>query len=145
MEISIQEIPVQEEEQLIIRCHRVDENIFDLIHQIKSNQDRLLGYLDDEIYRLSLNDIYYFETVDHHSFFYCKDKIYETKLKLYEFEEYIINSRFFRASKSTIVNAKKIVHVKPSLSGRFEVYMENGEQLSVSRQFVPDLKKQIGL
>ncbi len=44
MEISIQEIPVQEEEQLIIRCHRVDENILDLVHQIKNNQDRLLGY-----------------------------------------------------------------------------------------------------
>ena len=145
MEISIQEIAENQEEQLIIRCHHVDEHILDLIHQIKNAQDKLLGYQNDEIHRLLLKDIYYFETVDQHSFFYCRDQIYETKMRLYEFEEYVSNSKFFRASKSTVVNAKKISHVKPSLSGRFEIYMDNGEELSVSRQFVPELKKQIGL
>ena len=83
--------------------------------------------------------------MDSKAFLYCEDKVYESKLKLYEFEDLTRASKFFRASKSTIINTTKISHVKPSMSGRFEVYLKNGECVLVSRQYVPELKKQIGL
>lgn len=92
-----------------------------------------------------MNDIFYFETVDNKGFFYCQDQVYETKLKLYEFENITRGSSFFRASKSVILNADRIDFVKPGISGRFEANLENGEKVIVSRQFVPDLKKILGL
>ena len=64
-------------------------------------------------------------------------------MKLYEFEDLTRASKFFRASKSTIINTTKISHVKPSMSGRFEVYLKNGECVLVSRQYVPELKNKL--
>jgi len=38
-----------------------------------------------------------------------------------------------------------ISHIKPSISGRFEAVMENGETVVVSRQYAPVLKSMLGL
>ena len=145
MKISIQEISGREEDEIIFKCHLVDDNILQLIHQIKSTSNAIIGMNGDKIHKLSLNEILYFETVDNKSFRYCKDSVYETKLKLYEFEEITAGTHFFRGSKSIVLNSDRIEFIKPALSGRFEVSMENGEKVMVSRQFVPDLKKMLGV
>lgn len=145
MKISVREIDSREEEEIIIKCHEINEAVMELVRRLKMDQDKLTVYADDKVYRISLHDVYYFETVDSKAFLYCDDRVYETKLKLYEFEDLTRSSKFFRASKSTIINTTKISHVKPSMSGRFEVYLKNGECVLVSRQYVPELKKQIGL
>lgn len=66
-------------------------------------------------------------------------------MKLYEFEYETKGTSFFRASKSLVINADKIDSIKPSLSGRFEVILQNKERLIVSRQYVRILKRMIGL
>ena len=145
MKISVREIDSREEEEIIIKCHEMNDDILDLVRRLKMNQDRLTAYADDRVYRIPFSDVFYFETVDSKAFLYCEDRVYETKLKLYEFEDLTRAGKFFRASKSTIINTTKISHVKPSMSGRFEVYLKNGECVLVSRQYVPELKRQIGL
>ena len=44
-----------------------------------------------------------------------------------------------------LINIKKIDNMKPSLSGRFELTLINGERLLVSRKYVSDLKKIMGI
>ena len=51
----------------------------------------------------------------------------------------------FRCSKSMILNAEKIDYVRPSLSGRFEAVLSNGEKAVVSRKYVADLKRMLGV
>lgn len=145
MKISIKEIPVEEEEEVVIRCHEIDEDMLSLIQKLKAQQNSLTGISGEEIHRLRLQEIYYFEVVDNKSFFYCEDKIYESKLKLYEFEALCAGAGFFRASKSVILNSDKIDFIRPSLSGRFEAVLGNKESVLVSRQYVNDLKKLLGL
>lgn len=145
MQVSIKEIPQCEEEEILIKCHTIDDNVLRILHQVKSSQTTILGTCDNTIHRLQYNDIYYFETVDNKSFLYDKETVYETKLKLYEFEEMCTGSPFFRASKSIIINSDKIAFVRPVFSGRFEANLENGEKIIVSRQFVPELKKRLGM
>lgn len=50
----------------------------------------------------------------------------------------------FRCSKSMILNAGKIDYVLPSLSGRFEAVLDNGEKVIISRQYVSTLKRLLG-
>lgn len=145
MKISIQEIPSSEEEEVVIKCHEINDDILALLNKLKTSDKQVIGIYQDEMHRISIKDVYYFETVDNKSFLYCQEKVYSSKLKLYEFEEITANSGFLRISKSTVVNAIKISHVKPSFSGRFEASMENGEKIVVSRQYVPELKKYLGL
>ena len=145
MKVSIQEIPGLEEEEVIIKCREMNEDIMAVLGKLKSAEKQLTGLREDEIHKVALRDVYYFETVDSKSFFYCKESMYESKLKLYEFEELATSGGFFRASKSVVLNAMKISHIKPSLSGRFEAVLENNERILVSRQYVPDLKRQLGI
>ena len=44
-----------------------------------------------------------------------------------------------------VLNAEKIDYVRPSLSGRFEAVLSNGEKVVVSRKYVSDLKRMLGV
>lgn len=145
MRITIEEIGRDREEELILRCHEVSGELVRMLNQIKTLQTGLTGFRNEEIHRLAFDDIYYFEVVDGKSFFYCKDSIFESNLRLYEFEAMSRESSFFRASKSMVLNSDKIDFVSPAFSGRFEATLLNGEKVMVSRQYVSDLKKKMGL
>jgi DNA-binding LytR/AlgR family response regulator len=145
VKISIENINPDTEEEIIIRCHEITDEILGLMKKLKSKSTALIGYEDTVIYQLKLSDVYYFEAVDNKVFIYCRDKVYESRQKLYELEQLTGNRKFFRASKSVILNITKIAYVKPSISGRFEAAMDNGETVMVSRQYVPVLKTMLGL
>lgn len=145
MKITIEEIGKDEEEEIILRCHEIDADMIQILQKLKKARNGIVGFAGDEIHRLSLEEIYYFEVVDNKSFFYCEEAVYESKWKLYEFEEFSRGGSFFRASKSVILNADKIAFVKPAFSGRFEAVLFNKEKVIVSRQYVGELKELIGI
>ncbi|SFQ08236.1 transcriptional regulator, LytTR family [Oscillibacter sp. PC13] len=145
MKITIEQISREQNEEVILRCHEVNDQILQMLQSLKASESGLVGIKGEELHRLSLEDIFYFEVVENRSFFYCRDNIYESKLKLYEFEEISKGGGFFRASKSTILNADKIEFVSPSFSGRFAAILRNGEKVVVSRQYVGTLQKKMGL
>lgn len=145
MKIIIEECKPGEEDQIIIRCKEMDENIMKVISDLKMGQRKLTGIRDGVITVLEPANVYYFEGVDNKVFIYCKQDVYETKRKLYELEEEYSNTNFFRASKSVILNVTKIKSVSPAYSGRFEALLFNGEKVVISRQYVPELKKKLGL
>ncbi|MCJ8007128.1 LytTR family DNA-binding domain-containing protein [Lederbergia wuyishanensis] len=145
MKISIEEINKELEEEILIRCHEVDEEIYEVVNKLKTDILTILGYQNDRVHRIKLSDIYYFEAVDGKVFSYCKDSVYEVKQKLYELEALCKEKNCFRASKSTILNIAKISSIYPSISGRFEAVLDNGERAVISRQYVPVLKNMLGL
>lgn len=144
MKISIEEIS-KEQEEILIRCHEIDDEVYDIVDKLKTEDLVILGYQKEQVYRMKLSDIYYFEAVDGKVFSYCKDSVFEVKQKLYELEGLCEGKNCFRASKSTIINITKISSIYPSLSGRFEAVLDNGERAVISRQYVPVLKKMLGL
>jgi len=145
LKISIEEISLEQEEEILIRCHEVNEEIHGIVSTLKTETLIILGYQNDSVHRINLKNIYYFEAVDGKVFLYCKDNVYEVKHKLYELEELCKDKNCFRASKSTILNIAKISSVHPSFSGRFEALLDNGERAVISRQYVPVLKNMLGL
>lgn len=145
MKITIEEIGKEQEEEMILRCHELNTDMLHLLQSLKATKNGLVGIKGEEIHRLSMDDIFYFEVVDNRAFFYCRENVYESKLKLYEFEKLCKDSSFFRASKSMILNTDKIDFVAPSFSGRFEATLQNGEKVTISRQYVSILKKKMGL
>ncbi|KPN95010.1 LytTR family DNA-binding domain-containing protein [Lysinibacillus sp. ZYM-1] len=145
MKISIEEISRELEEEILIKCHEVDEEIHEIVSKLQTETLIILGYQNDRVHRINLRDIYYFEAVDGKVFLYCEDNVFEVKHKLYELEEVCKDKKCFRATKSTILNIAKISSVHPSFSGRFEAVLDNGERAVISRQYVPVLKKMLGL
>jgi DNA-binding LytR/AlgR family response regulator len=145
MKIIIEDVSPDDEEQVIIRCRNLSDKVLKLISELKAEQQKLTGLKDGVITMIDAKRVYYFEGVDNKVFIYCKQNVYESKLKLYEIEEKYDNTYFFRASKSIILNIAKIKSISPSLSGRFEALLFNGETIVISRQYVPELKKRLGL
>lgn len=144
MKTRIELISENQPEEIVVRCYSITDEIQNMISFIE-NDKKIIGYKRGTAYPLKMSDIYYFEIVDQKAFIYCDQDIYESKMKLYEFERETDGTSFFRASKSLIINADKIDSIKPSLSGRFEVILLNKEKLIVSRQYVRVLKHMIGL
>mgnify|MGYP001024327432 CR=1 FL=1 len=145
MKITIETPGPGEEDEIIIRCAVLDQEIIQLISRLKRGREKLPAYLDQEIIMLPLKDIYYFESVDHKVFAYCQEQVYEVHKKLYELEADYASQDFLRISKSTIVHLPKIAHLKPLFNGRFEAALKNGEKVIISRQYVTMLKKKLGI
>lgn len=145
MKVTIENIPEGNEPEIIIRCNKPDDSLMQLIDSLKSNSKKLMGIMDSQIHIINPKDVFYFESVDSKVFIYCREKVFESRLKLYEIESEFESSDFFRASKSIILNITKIESVNPVFYGRFEALLENGEKVYVSRQYVPVLKKKLGL
>lgn len=145
MKIIIQDIAPGEEEEIIVRCRDMDEALLKLIHEVKTRRGKFTVMDNDKIRQVDAGDIYYFEAVDNKVFLYLEQDVFEVKYRLYEIEMQYEHTDFFRASKSVIINLAKVRQFAPDFGGRFEAQMKNGEKLMISRQYVPALKKRLGM
>ena len=143
--ITIKQVDKTSEEEIIIRCHDIDDEVLSVIERLKKSESVLLGSRDNEVFRIAPKDIYYVESVDNKSYICLQKGVYESKLKLYEIEDLLQSTKLFRCSKSMILNVSKIRSVSPSINGRFEAKLLNGELVIISRQYVPNLKKLLGM
>ncbi|MDF2676485.1 MAG: response regulator of the LytR/AlgR family [Bacillota bacterium] len=141
MKINVEAIDKTKEEQIIIQCYKVTEEINEIVDFLKSRETSITAYNDSQIYNIALQDIYYIESVDNKTFAYLQNNVYEIKNKLYELEFIFNGKKFFRCSKSVIVNLMKIEFIKPALNGRFVAKLKNNEEIIISRKYVSALKK----
>ena len=128
MKTKITRIERDKPELIEIYCHTVSDEVREIVAFVKSRQGQITG-------------IYYIESVDNRGFIYTKNKVYETKQKLYELEELLRKKHFLRVSKSMLLNLMKVSAIKPALNGRFTAVLYTGEQAVISRKYVPELKK----
>ena len=141
MQTKITKIELDKPEILEIRCHEISDEVREIVAFVKSRQGQLTGTADDRMYEISVSDIFYIESVDNKTFIYCKNREYETKQKLYELEEILREKHFLRVSKSVLLNLMKVSSIKPTLNSRFTAVLFSGEQVIISRKYVPELKK----
>ena len=71
--------------------------------------------------------------------------VYSIQEKLYELEERLDSGRFFRISKSEIVNLMKIKRLDMSITGTIKVILSNGTETYTSRRNVTKLKQCLGI
>ena len=141
MHTKITKIELDKPEILEIRCHEISDEVREIVAFVKSRQGQLTGTADDRMYEIAVSDIFYIESVDNKTFIYCKNREYETKQKLYELEEMLRDKHFLRVSKSVLLNLMKVSSIKPALNSRFTAVLFSGEQVIISRKYVPELKK----
>ena len=107
MKVSVIRPSSDEEDEIIIRCHTLSDDMDRLIHRLRYGEIKFTGYDEHGISTIAASDIYYFETVDNKVFAYCKQSVYKVKERLYQLEEVIEELPFMRISKSMIVNIGK--------------------------------------
>ncbi len=135
-----------EEEEIVVRTRRADARMLRQLELIAQEGKPLLGYhADGSMSPLDLQGIYYFESVENRVFAYGVRDVTELKCRLYELEERFAGTDLIRISKSMILSLGKVERFVPVLGGRIEALLANGERVVISRQYVPDVKRRLGL
>lgn len=130
--------------EIVIRCNKIDDEVKKIISLFEEKQF-IIGKLDNCSYQIKIDDIYYLETNEDRTFIYCKDRVYETNIRLYELEEKLDVRSFVRISKSILLNLNKLVSVKALLNGRYEALLVNNEKLIINRHYVNGFKEKFGM
>ena len=102
--------------------------------------NKITGYGEHrELYRISTDEILYFEAVGEKVFAYTEQEIYEIKNRLYQIEEKVNAYDFTRASKSMLVNTDRISSIASISGSRGKIMMDNGEAVIASRMYYKPL------
>lgn len=128
-----------------INCSKMTPDIENMIAMLRMINQQMAVIKDGENYLLDVSKILYIEALERKTFIYADDAIYESKLKLYEMEERLCQSGFFRVSKSCLVHFKFIRSIKNDVARKLRLTLENGEQIMVSRQYADEIKKRMGV
>jgi len=144
MKININIDKNHTETEITINCAVMSDELEKVITSLRALDFKLTGSKDGQTHILDISKILYIDTVDKKTFLYTKSDVFETNLRLYELEEHLTTSDFFRAGKSSIINFNRIKSLKSDIDGRLIVVMENNEKLIVSRQYTEFIKNKLG-
>ena len=144
LRVTFNKISQEGEESAVINAYERTSSIDTAIGLLENGEQIIVGYKDGEKMPCRLSQIYYFETVDDKCFAYTKDACLDMRSRLYEIEQ-SLDFRFFRCSKSMICNLRKIKSVKAETNARMRAVLLNGEVIVISRSYVKELKKKLGL
>lgn len=131
---------IKEKIQVVIKCRQIDDEIMRLKYHIEMFDKKLQAKKDNEWCFVNLPDVLYFESVDNRIFLYTEDDVMEVKQRLYELEIILSDKDFMRISKSQIININKVKSLRPEINRTILATMCNGEQLSISRKYVPAIR-----
>lgn len=145
MKITINEDGACGETEVVITCRKADGEILRMLASLRAYDRKLTGLREGKTFLIDADRVLYFDTADKRTFLYTGTEVYESPLKLYEIEERLAGGGFVRASKSSVVNLRKIASLMPDFGGRLEITMENGERRSISRQYAAVIKEKLGL
>lgn len=65
--------------------------------------------------------------------------------RLYRFKERVANENLFQVSKQSLINIQHLRSLEASFSGNMLAWLTNGIKTSVSRRYLKDLEKRLGL
>ena len=133
MKISIDIDIEKQDTEIEISCKSLTPEIEKIIATLRMIDQQLMVEKEQETYILDVAKIMYIEAVERRTFVYTKDDCFESKLKLYEMEQRLEEFVFFRASKSCLVQLRRIKSLKADMDRKLKLTLENGEQLIVSR------------
>lgn len=134
------------EDEVIIRCNRLDEKtqkVYNTLMELAKESKHLMLYKGNVEYYLPLDHILFFETNDSCISAHTADQVFETTYRLYELEE-MLPGYFMRVSKSTIINLNPIYSITRNLTASSEVrFMNTHKQVFVSRNYYKSLKNRL--
>lgn len=134
------------ENEVVIKCSRINEEIIDLQKLISShngNSTKIELFKNNIEFYETIDNIIFFETEDDVVKAHTRDDIFITKSRLYELEQ-LLPYYFCRISKSTIVNAKEIYSITKNITASSKIeFRDTHKHIFVSRGYFKPLKSKI--
>lgn len=129
------------EDELILNYQQLNPEVEAVFDFMEKNQQRLSGKKNGETILFSPEEILYVEKVDDKTFAYTADNELQLDMSLYSVELMLNDERYFRCSKSMIVNVSKVKRLKSMSSNRIDATLENGEHIIISRTYASEFRR----
>ena len=134
------------EDEVVIRCGRVDETI-QKIHQFVLEQSpscsKMIFYKQNQEFYFPINNVLFFETDGEHLYAHTVNDDYRVKYRLYELDD-ILPRNFVRASKSTIINIIQVYSITRNLTASSLVkFVNSHKNVYVSRFYYKELRQRM--
>lgn len=143
MKINVHIDDQYKETEIHIYAPSYSKEIEKLMKQLQEpTQATMIGYLDQDIHVLKVEDIYAVVTEDARVYLQTEEFEYESKYKLYEIEDKY--STFARINKSTLINIDFLQMIQGKF-GKTEAILLNEISFPISRRYLKTLKEKLGI
>jgi len=129
----------------VIHTDKVTNEIQRVIDVLGTSETPVTAFQNEEdIVVLQPKDIYMIRVEDGDTIIYGARSQYRSRKRLYELAEQL-GKQFMQISKTTLINLSYMDSIEPGFSGTLLLKLKNGSKDYVSRKYLPEFKKYLGL
>ena len=128
----------------VIYSDSLTDEITSAVMYLENTGKIITGEDNGRIAVLQPSEIYMVRVENERTAIYGEDKKLLSPKRLYQLEQQLGNG-FMKISKSTVINLSHIKCVEPSFKGMMSLVMKNGLKDWISRKYLPDFKKYLGI
>lgn len=146
MQIEIITDTLCKQMRVVIYTDEVNDEVNELVKRLSDDAPKVLaGFRDNSFELLDLSEIIRVFASSGKVFAVTRDGEYSLRLRLYEIGERLKKSDFVRISNSEIINLRKVKSFDLSFAGTICVTFSDSSKSYVSRRYVSEIKKVLGI
>ncbi len=145
MKVRVDISPEYKEPYAVIYTDAVTDEIQRMIDAFGASETPITALQNEEdIIVLRPADIYMVRVEKGDTIIYGEKNTYRSRKRLYELASQL-GKGFMQISKTTLINLSYMDHIEPGFSGTLLLIMKNGCKDYVSRTYLREFKKYLGL
>ena len=145
MKINVDISSEYKEPYAVIYTNEVTEDIQRIIDTLGSKEIPVIALQSNgDMVIIQPSEIYMVRVENGETMIYTEKKSYRSRKRLYEVGQQL-GTQFMQISKSTLVNLYYMDSIEPGFSGTLLLKLKNGCKDYVSRTYLPEFKKYLGL
>ncbi|MCR4703439.1 MAG: LytTR family transcriptional regulator [Saccharofermentans sp.] len=129
----------------VIHTDKVTDEISRIVDVLSTSETPVTALKNEEdIVILQPKDIFMVRVENGDTVIYGAKQQFRSRKRLYELAEQL-GKQFMQISKTTLVNLSYMDSIEPGFSGTLLLKLKNGDKDYVSRKYLPEFKKYLGL
>jgi len=145
MKVKVDISPEYKEAYAVICTDKMTDEIQRMVDLFSSTEQPITALANEEdIVVLNSDEIYMVRVEDKDTIIYTDRNRYRSRKRLYEVGQQL-GSKFMQISKTTLINLSYMDSIEPGFSGTLLLRLRNGCKDYVSRKYLPEFKKYLGI
>ncbi len=145
MKVKVDISPEYKEAYAVICTDKMTDEIQRIVDLFSSTEQPITALANEEdIVVLKSDEIYMVRVEDKDTIIYTDRNRYRSRKRLYEVGQQL-GSKFMQISKTTLINLSYMDSIEPGFSGTLLLKLRNGCKDYVSRKYLPEFKKYLGI
>lgn len=144
MKVELKFSSAVKEPYAVIYSDSLTDEVASAVMYLENTGKIITGEDNGKISILQPNEIYMVRVESERTIIYGRDKKYYSSKRLYQLENQL-GKNFMKISKSTIINLGHIKCIEPTFKGMMKLVMKNGCTDYISRKYLPNFKKYLGI